>query len=208
MWKEEDCFLWLDSKNPKSIVYVNFGSLAVTSPDKVVELAIGLCKSQQNFLWIIRPELISGGDWSAILSPEFMDTIKGGGKGYVVGWCDQEQVLNHPSIGGFLSHCGWNSIVESITAGVAMICWSCFAEQQINRLCCCSQWGFGLEIDLDVNRENVESVVRELMEGEKGREVKQKAMFWKKRGEAATAMGGSSFVNLDKLIGQILLSDG
>nr|GMC65926.1 7-deoxyloganetin glucosyltransferase-like [Ipomoea batatas] len=208
MWKEDqDCFQWLNSKTPKSVVYVNFGSMAVTSPDKLVELAIGLCKSQQNFLWIIRPELIYG-DWSAVLPPEFTDVIKGGGRGYVAGWCDQEQVLNHPSIGGFLSHCGWNSIVESMTAGVAMICWSCFAEQQVNRLCCCSQWGFGLEIDLDVNRENVESVVRELMEGEKGREAKQKAMFWKKRGEAATAMGGSSFVNLDKLIGQILLSDG
>nr|GMC65927.1 7-deoxyloganetin glucosyltransferase-like [Ipomoea batatas] len=207
MWKEDqDCFQWLDSKNPKSVVYVNFGSMAVTSPDKLVELAIGLCKSQQNFLWIIRPELISGGDWSAVLPPEFMDAIKGGGKGYVASWCDQEQVLNHPSIGGFLSHCGWNSIVESMSAGVAMICWSCFAEQRLNRLCCCSQWGFGLEIDLDVNRENVESVVRELMEGEKGREVKQKAMFWKERGDVAVGVGGSSFSNLDKLIGEVLLN--
>nr|GLL19068.1 7-deoxyloganetin glucosyltransferase-like isoform X2 [Ipomoea trifida] len=70
------------------------------------------------------------------------------------------------------------------------------------------KWGFGLEIELDVNRENVESVVRELMEGEKGREAKQKAMFWKKRGETATAIGGSSILNLDKLIGQILLGGG
>nr|GLL19066.1 7-deoxyloganetin glucosyltransferase-like isoform X2 [Ipomoea trifida] len=205
MWKEDqDCFQWLNSKTPKSVVYVNFGSLAVTSPDKLVELAIGLCKSQQNFLWIIRPELISG-DWSTILPPEFMDAIKGD-RGYVADWCDQEQVLNHPSVGGFLTHCGWNSIVESLSAGVAMICWSCFAEQRLNRLCCCSQWGFGLEIELDVNRENVESVVRELMEGKKGREVKQKAMFWKERGDAAICVGGSSFSNLDKLIGEVLLN--
>nr|GLL19070.1 7-deoxyloganetin glucosyltransferase-like isoform X2 [Ipomoea trifida] len=148
MWKEDqDCFQWLNSKTPKSVIYVNFGSMAVTSPDKLVELAIGLCKSQQNFLWFIRPELIYG-DWSAILPPEFMDAIKGDGRGYVA------------------------------------------------------------KIDLDLNRENVESVVRELMEGEKGREAKQKAMFWKKRGEAATAVGGSSFVNLDKMIGQILMSGG
>ncbi|XP_019172036.1 PREDICTED: 7-deoxyloganetin glucosyltransferase-like isoform X2 [Ipomoea nil] len=206
MWKQDqDCFQWLNSKTPKSVVYVNFGSMAVTSPDKLVELAIGLCKSMQNFLWIIRPELISG-NWSEILPPQFMDAIKGGRRGYVSHWCDQEQVLNHPSVGGFLTHCGWNSIVESMSAGVAMICWSSFAEQGLNRLCCCSEWGFGLEIELDVNGENVESVVRELMEGEKGREVKKKAFLWKERAEAAIGVGGSSFSNLDKLIGEVLLS--
>ncbi|XP_019172087.1 PREDICTED: 7-deoxyloganetin glucosyltransferase-like [Ipomoea nil] len=206
MWKEDpNCIQWLDSKPPKSVVYVNFGSMAVTSPEKMVELAMGLCKSMQSFLWIIRSELLSS-DWFATLPPEFMNAVKS--RGYVAGWCDQERVLNHPSIGGFLTHCGWNSILESMSAGVAMLCWSCFGDQPLNRLCCCAQWGLGVEIDSDVNRENVGSVVRELMEGEKGREVKKKATFWKERAEAATSGGGSSFSNLDKLIREVLLCDG
>ncbi|XP_019172139.1 PREDICTED: 7-deoxyloganetin glucosyltransferase-like [Ipomoea nil] len=206
MWrKDPSCIQWLDSKPPKSVVYVNFGSMAVTSPEKMVELAMGLCKSMQNFLWIIRSELLSS-DWFATLPPEFTNAVKS--RGYVAGWCDQERVLNHPSIGGFLTHCGWNSILESMSAGVAMICWSCFGDQPLNRLCCCSGWGLGVEIDSDINRENVGSVVRELMEGEKGREVKKKATFWKERAEAATSVGGSSFSNLDKLIREVLLCDG
>nr|GMC65924.1 7-deoxyloganetin glucosyltransferase-like [Ipomoea batatas] len=206
LWKEDStCTQWLDTKNPKSVVYVNFGSLAITNPEKLVELAMGLSKSMQNFLWIIRPELISG-DWSTILPPEFTDAVKD--RGYIADWCDQEKVLNHPSVGGFLTHCGWNSMVESMSAGVAMVCWSFFADQPLNRYCCCSEWRLGLEIENDVKRENVESVVRELMEGEKGREVKKKALFWKERGEVATSVGGSSFLNLDKLIGEVLLSGG
>nr|GMC59790.1 7-deoxyloganetin glucosyltransferase-like [Ipomoea batatas] len=204
LWKEDlTCTQWLDTKNPKSVVYVNFGSLAITNPEKLVELAMGLSKSTQNFLWIIRPELISG-DWSTILPPEFTDAVKD--RGYIANWCDQEQVLNHPSVGGFLTHCGWNSMVESMSAGVAMVCWSFFADQPLNRYCCCSEWRLGLEIENDVKRENVESVVRELMEGEKGREVKKKALFWKERAEVATSVGGSSFLNLDKLIGEVLLT--
>nr|GMC65925.1 7-deoxyloganetin glucosyltransferase-like [Ipomoea batatas] len=206
LWKEDStCIQWLDTKNPKSVVYVNFGSMAVTNPEKLVELAMGLSKSMKNFLWIIRPELISG-VWSTILPPNFMDAVKD--RGYIANWCDQEQVLNHPSVGGFLTHCGWNSMVESMSAGVAMVCWSFFADQPLNRYCCCSEWRLGLEIENDVKRENVESVVRELMEGEKGREVKKKALFWKERGEVATSVGGSSFLNLDKLIGEVLLSCG
>ncbi|XP_031107685.1 14-3-3 protein beta/alpha-A-like [Ipomoea triloba] len=89
-----------------------------------------------------------------------------------------------------------------MSAGVAMVCWSFFADQPLNRYYCCSQWRLGLEIENDVKRENVERVVRELMEGEKGREVKKKALFWKERAEVATSVGGSSFLNLDKLIGE------
>nr|GMC62534.1 7-deoxyloganetin glucosyltransferase-like [Ipomoea batatas] len=135
MWREDpNCIQWLDSKPSKSVVYVNFGSMAITTPEKMIELAMGLCKSMQNFLWIIRSELLSS-DWFATLPPEFMNAVK--------------------------------------TRG-----------------------------------ENVGRVVRELMEGDKGREVKKKATFWKERAEVATSVGGSSFSNLDKLIREVLLCDG
>ncbi|KAI9081237.1 hypothetical protein K1719_036809 [Acacia pycnantha] len=117
----------------------------------------------------------------------------------------QEQVLAHPSVGGFLTHSGWNSTIESICGGVAMICWPFFAEQQTNCRFACTEWGIGLEIESDVKRGGVERLVRELMEGEKGKEMKKKALEWKKMAEEATSgSGGSSFQNFQTMIRQIL----
>ena len=114
LWKEEpECLEWLDSKDPNSVVYVNFGSVTVMTPDQLVEFAWGLANSKQTFLWIIRPDLVSGA--SAILPPEFLEEIKD--RGLLASWCPQEQVLSHPAIGGFLTHSGWNSTLESICSG-------------------------------------------------------------------------------------------
>ncbi|XP_058745834.1 7-deoxyloganetin glucosyltransferase-like [Vicia villosa] len=105
LWKEDPkCFEWLDSKEPESIVYVNFGSTTVMSVEKLLEFAWGLANSKKPFLWIIRPDLVIGG--SVVFSSEFVNEISD--RGLIVGWCQQEKVLKHPSIGGFLIHCGWN----------------------------------------------------------------------------------------------------
>ncbi|KAK6115477.1 hypothetical protein DH2020_007746 [Rehmannia glutinosa] len=176
LWKEEpECLEWLDSKHPNSVVYVNFGSITVMTPNQLIEFAWGLANSNQSFLWIIRPDLVSGDE--AILPPEFVETVKE--RGMMANWCPQDKVLNHPSIGGFLTHSGWNSTLESICSGVPMICWPFFAEQQTNCWYSCAKWGIGMEIDADVKRDGVESLVRELMIGEKGQEMKRRAMEWK-----------------------------
>ncbi|PHU20387.1 UDP-glycosyltransferase 85A3 [Capsicum chinense] len=133
------------------------------------------------FLWIIRPDIVSGEQ--AILPSEFMEETKE--RGMLTGWCPQEQVLSHPAIRGVLTHSGWNSALESISNGVPMICWPFFVEQQTNCWFKCTQWGIGVEIDNNVKREEVESVVRELMVGEKGKRMKKKAMEWKKLAEEA-----------------------
>ncbi|KAK9285053.1 hypothetical protein L1049_024237 [Liquidambar formosana] len=173
LWKEDPtCLEWLDSKEPNSVVYVNFGSLVVMSPQQLIEFAWGLANSMQTFLWIIRPDMVMGG--SAILPPEFMTNIEK--RGLIANWCPQEQVLNHPSVGGFLTHCGWNSIVESVCGGVPMICWPFFADHQTNCFYSCEYWEIGMEIDNDVKRDEVEKQVRELMEGEKGKEMKKRVM--------------------------------
>ncbi|XP_022738554.1 7-deoxyloganetin glucosyltransferase-like [Durio zibethinus] len=204
LWKEEpQCLPWLDSKEPNSVVYVNFGSITVMTPDQLNEFAWGLANSNQTFLWVIRPDLV-GGD-SAILPPEFVTETKE--RGLLASWCPQEQVLSHPSVGGFLTHNGWNSTIESISSGVPMICWPFFAEQQTNCRFSCTKWGIGVEINSDVKRDEVEGLVRELMEGEKGKAMKQKALEWKRMAEEATTTpNGSSCKNLDQLINQVLLS--
>ena len=203
LWKEEpECLEWLDSKDPNSVVYVNFGSITVMTADQLVEFAWGLANSKQTFLWIIRPDLVSGD--SAILPPEFLEETKD--RGLLASWCPQEQVLSHPAIGGFLTHSGWNSTLESICSGVPMICWPFFAEQQTNCWFCCTKWGNGLEIDNNVKREEVESLVTELMVREKGKDMKKKALEWKNKAEeAAKSSGGSSYSNLDKVV-QVLLT--
>lgn len=203
LWKEDPgCLKWLDSKEPGSVIYVNFGSITVKTPQELVELAWGLANSMQNFLWIFRPDLATSG--LPVLSHEFVKETKD--RGFIASWCDQERVLSHRSIGGFLTHCGWNSAIESLSAGVPMICWPFFADQQTNTLCCCARWGVGAEVEDSVNREKVESVVRELMEGERGKEMKRRVMDWKKKAEDATSPCGSSFMNFDKMVREVLLS--
>lgn len=203
LWKEEpECLEWLDKKKPNSVVYVNFGSITVMTRDQMVEFAWGLANSKQEFLWIIRPDLVTGE--SAFLPAEFVEETKN--RGFLAGWCPQEQVLNHPSIGGFLTHNGWNSTLESISAGVPMISWPFFAEQQTNCWFCWAKWGIGMEINSDVKRHEVENLVIELMVGEKGKEMKKKAAEWKKVVRAAAQPpDGSACSNLERVI-KVLLS--
>ncbi|KAJ4965963.1 hypothetical protein NE237_017812 [Protea cynaroides] len=150
------------------------------TPHQLLEFAWGLANSEQSFLWIIRPDLVAGG--STILPFEFVSQTKN--RGMLASWCPQEQVLSHQSIGGFLTYCGWNS--ESICGGVPMICWPFFADQTTNCRYSCTHWGIGTEIDNNVKRDEVEKLVRGLIEGHKGKEIKSKAMMWKKKAEEAT----------------------
>ncbi|KAL2468115.1 UDP-glycosyltransferase 85A2 [Forsythia ovata] len=204
LWKEDQhCLEWLDSKEPNSVVYVNFGSVTVMTPKQLIEFAWGLANSNQTFLWIIRPDLVTGDD--AILPPEFLEATKE--RSMLSVWCPQEKVLSHPSIGGFLTHSGWNSTLESIGSGVPMICWPFFAEQQTNCWFSCTKWGIGMEIDSDVKRDEVKILVKELMIGEKGKEMKEKALEWKKLAQDSSKYShGSSYKNLEKLINLLLLS--
>ncbi|XP_022963845.1 7-deoxyloganetin glucosyltransferase-like [Cucurbita moschata] len=204
LWAEEpECVEWLNSKEPNSIVYVNFGSITVMTPEQLIEFAWGLANSGKPFLWITRPDVVVGD--SAILPPEFVEETKD--RSMIASWCCQEQVLNHPSIGGFLTHSGWNSTLESICAGVPMISWPFFAEQQTNCRYCCTEWGIGMEIDSNVKRNEVEELVRELMDGEKGKKMRENVMNLKIKAEEAYNRGGSAYKNLDKLIDEVLLSN-
>ncbi|WJX65701.1 7-deoxyloganetin glucosyltransferase [Trifolium repens] len=162
LWKEDTkCLKWLESKERGSVVYVNFGSVTVMTPEQILEFAWGLANSKKPFLWILRPDIVIGG--SFILSSEFEDEISD--RGLIASWCPQEQVLNHPST------------IESIRVGVPMLCWSYFADQRAN------EWKIEIEIDTNVKREEVEKLINELLLGDKTKKMRQKAMELKKVAE-------------------------
>ncbi|KAL5675829.1 hypothetical protein ACJX0J_011960, partial [Zea mays] len=138
LWKEDaSCFRWLDGRKPRSVVFVNYGSVTVMTSAELVEFAWGLANSGHDFLWIIRPDLVSGD--AAVLPPEFQEAIEG--RGLLANWCAQDAVLRHQAVGVFLTHSGWNSTLESLCAGVPMLCWPFFAEQQTNCRYTCAEWG-------------------------------------------------------------------
>ncbi|KAF7848741.1 hypothetical protein BT93_L1603 [Corymbia citriodora subsp. variegata] len=198
--EHDECLHWLDSKEPKSVIYVNFGSIAFMTHQQLVEFAMGLASSNQCFLWVLRPDLVDGD--TTTLPEEFVEETRE--RGFLSGWCPQERVLCHPSIGGFLTHCGWNSTIESLSAGIPMLCWPCFGDQPTNCKFICDDWGVGLEMDGNVKRDDVERLVRELMEGEVGEKMRRKAMEWKMMAEEAAGEKGSSSMNLDKLLDEVL----
>lgn len=200
LWKEDtECLQWLDNQDEASVVYVNFGSITVMTTKQLEEFAWGLANSEHKFLWVIRPDLLAGE--TVALSEVFKRETRE--RGMLVSWCPQEKVLTHPSVGAFLTHSGWNSTLESICGGVPMICWPFFAEQPTNCRYVCAKWKIGMEIDSNVKREEVEGLVREMMEGEKGKEMRLKAREWKERAEQAATSGGSSYGNMNRLVNDL-----
>ncbi|PNT68880.1 LOW QUALITY PROTEIN: hypothetical protein BRADI_3g46552v3 [Brachypodium distachyon] len=115
---------------------------------------------------------------------------------------NDQEVLQHKAIGAFLTHCGWNSMLESISTGVPMLCWSFVADQHTNSRYACSEWRVGMEIGS--NRKEVESAIREVMEGDKGKEMRRMAMERKEKATVAALPGGPSWVNLEKVIRGVL----
>ncbi|RCV39616.1 hypothetical protein SETIT_8G238300v2 [Setaria italica] len=200
--KEDDgCLAWLGTKRPRSVVYTNFGSIAVLTTQQIEEFAWGLANSGYDFLMVIRDDQANGAFGGGI-TPEFVEETKG--RCYVTRWCPQAAVLQHEAVGAFLTHCGWNSMLESICSGVPMLCWPFGADQQTNCRFACTEWRVGVEVGGDVKRAEVEALVRDVMGGgEKGMELRRRAAEWKERAAAASEPGGSSWVNLDRLVNEV-----
>ncbi|XP_060194459.1 UDP-glycosyltransferase 83A1-like [Lycium barbarum] len=140
-WPEDsNCLNWLDQQPHNSVIYVAFGSLTILDLTQFQELALGLESSKRRFLWVVRENLILNGD--SVYPKGFKDRV--GNRGHIVKWAPQQKVLAHPSIACFVSHCGWNSTVESVSNGVPFLCWPYFADQLFNQSYICDIWKVGL----------------------------------------------------------------
>ncbi|GJN07716.1 hypothetical protein PR202_ga25570 [Eleusine coracana subsp. coracana] len=206
IWEEDTrCLSWLDGK--KSVVYVNFGSVAVMTSSQTREFALGLAACGFPFLWVKRPDVVdnNAGEDVAHLSDAFNDAVAEG-NGLVVPWCAQAAVLRHAAVGLFVTHCGWNSLLEATAAGLPVLGWPVFAEQTTNCRQVCQVWGNGAELPDQVESAAVARMVREMMEGELGREKREKAAEWKTKAEAATGKDGSSWRNVERLLQDVLLA--
>ncbi|KAD7479814.1 hypothetical protein E3N88_02950 [Mikania micrantha] len=204
LWCEIDCTRWLDSKPRGSVLYVSFGSYAHTSKHDLKEIAWGLLQSDVYFVWALRPDLVSSNDTNA-LPFGFEKQVKD--KGLIVGWCNQKTVLSHPSVGGFMTHCGWNSILESIWYGIPLICFPLLTDQFTNRKLVVDDWKIGINLcerKKLVDREEVTKKVKELMMQEESNELRIEIKKVQRTLEDALATGGSSERNLDQFISQVI----
>ncbi|EOA24025.1 hypothetical protein CARUB_v10017240mg [Capsella rubella] len=197
---EEDmsCIEWLNKQKPRSVIYISLGSMVQMETKEVLEMAWGLCSSNQPFLWVIRPGSIAGFEWIESLPKEVIRMVSE--KGYVVKWAPQIEVLGHPSVGGFWSHCGWNSILESIAEGVPMICRPFQGEQKLNAKYIVSGWSVGIHLEGEVERGEVERAVKRLIVDEEGAGMRERALGLKEKVKASTRSGGSSYNALDELV--------
>lgn len=202
---------WLDSQPRESVLYVCFGSGGTLSSEQLTELAWGLEASRQRFILVARRPVDSSvsavyfsvGDdkfeASDYLPVGFLERTRGVGM-VVHDWAPQSAVLRHLSTGAFLSHCGWNSVLESVVEGVPIIAWPLFAEQRMNAAMLVEEVGVAVKVaevgEEVVGREEVERVVREVMEGgEEGKAIRRRARELRETAKMALGDGGSRILH-------------
>ncbi|XP_062092562.1 UDP-glycosyltransferase 76F1-like [Humulus lupulus] len=201
--EDKSSISWLDTQPPKSVVYVSFGSIAATSEAEFLEIAWGLANSEQPFLWVVRPWSVSGAEWLELLPKGFIENL--GGRGHIVKWAPQKEVLAHVSVGAFWTHNGWNSTLESICEGVPMICMPCFSDQKVNAVYVSRVWKVGFQLENGkLERGEIEQNIRKLMKAKEGEEIRCRASKLKEKSLSCLKQGGSSYQSLDSLVSHIL----
>ncbi|THG06364.1 hypothetical protein TEA_016968 [Camellia sinensis var. sinensis] len=215
---EKECIQWLNSMKPNSVLYACLGSQCRLVPPQLIELGLGLESSKHPFIWVIK----TGGErfqelekW--LIDENFEERVKG--RGLVIkGWAPQLLILSHPSIKGFLTHCGWNSTIEGVCFGLPMVTWPMFAEQFLNEKLVVEilrigvrvgvevpvRWGDEERVGVVVKREEVEKAIERVMEGgEEGDERRKRAIELGEKAKRAMENGGSAHVNISLLIEDI-----
>ncbi|KAI5077594.1 hypothetical protein GOP47_0007418 [Adiantum capillus-veneris] len=196
-----ECIEWLDRQRKQSVLYVSFGSLFLPSMDNLASIANGIRDSKQPFLWVIRPRS-STGNVASILPEGFMDETKE--RGLIIPWAPQLQVLSHPSLGAFLTHCGWNSTLESVSMGVPMIACPLVSDQPTNSTYACEFWKVGMAVKRhdygSITSLDVERVVRTVLEETGGEEMRKRAIELREAARRATRSQGSSCIHMEEFI--------
>lgn len=215
---DDKCSAWLDSMKPRSVVYVSFGSLVRQTPEQLVEIGLGLEASGLPFIWVIKAGERASEFEAWLTEQEF--EVRNNGRCLVIrGWAPQLMILSHPAVGGFLTHGGWNSALEGITAGVPMLIWPLFAEQFLNEKLLVHILRIGVSIGVQTvtnwraeeatgvlaNRTDIDKAVRELMdEGQDGEDRRNRANELGEKARRAIQQGGSSDFNLSLLIQDVI----
>ncbi|XP_039138153.1 zeatin O-glucosyltransferase-like [Dioscorea cayenensis subsp. rotundata] len=214
--RRSECLDWLDKQVEKSVLYVAFGTTSMMSDEQIEELAIGLEKSEQKFIWVLRDA--DSGDVFADeqnadkrrrkLPPGYEERLKGVGM-VVRDWVPQLEILAHKAIGAFMSHCGWNSCMESLSFGVPILAWPMHSDQPRNAMCVSEYLKVGFMVrDWEHRMEVVSSmviveVVKRLMVSDEGMEVKNRARELGEQIRAGVSHGGSSWKEMQSFISYI-----
>ncbi|XP_044487154.1 anthocyanidin 3-O-glucosyltransferase 2-like [Mangifera indica] len=211
---------WLDDQPPSSVVFLCFGSMGSFNEDQVKEIACALEQSGHRFLWSLRqpspkgqfPVPIDYTNLTDVLPEGFLDRTAAVGK--VIGWAPQVSVLAHKAVGGFVSHCGWNSTLESIWFAVPIAAWPMYAEQQLNAF----QMVVELESAVDINMEyrkdfsgenkmlvsagEIEKGIRKLLEDDN--KIRERVKEMSEKSRKVMMEGGSSFTSLGCFIDDVM----
>ncbi|KAJ0985558.1 hypothetical protein J5N97_003914 [Dioscorea zingiberensis] len=189
---QHGCLEWLDTQKEASIVYISFGTVIMPPPGELVELAAGLEASGAPFIWSLK-------DAARVhLPPGFLDRVKG--RGLVVPWAPQTQVLAHFAVGAFLTHCGWNSILESIAGGVPLLCRPFFGDQPMNARAVSHVWKIGVVFEGGVVKEKeMVNALNVILKADAGKKMRMNVNELKIMALQATMPGGSSVNNFDAL---------
>ncbi|PRQ22265.1 putative UDP-glucuronosyl/UDP-glucosyltransferase [Rosa chinensis] len=194
------CMKWLNEHPKNSVAYISFGSFAQLGLEEMEELAWGLRRSKSKFLWVVRES-----ETAKVPKGFIEETAE---KGLVVSWCCQLEVLAHEAVGCFITHCGWNSTLESLCLGVPLVAMPQWTDQSTNAKYIRDVWKIGVKAQPDekgiVRREEVEHCISEIMEGERGKEIQKNAMKWKDLARKAVIQGGSSDKNIDEFIATLV----
>ncbi|KAL3653575.1 hypothetical protein CASFOL_003256 [Castilleja foliolosa] len=214
---KHECLKWLDSQPSKSVIFLCFGRRGLFSPEQLGEMAAGLENSGHRFLWSVRgiqskQTANDDLDLDALLPEGFLERTKN--RGFVIkSWAPQEEVLSHDSVAGFVTHCGWSSVLEAVSYGVPMIAWPIYAEQRMNRVFMVEEMKVALPLEQDaaangfVKAVELEKRVRELMDSKMGRAVRNRVEEMKKAAELAVRENGSSLIALAKFVESVTRVD-
>ncbi|XP_022899286.1 gallate 1-beta-glucosyltransferase-like, partial [Olea europaea var. sylvestris] len=208
----DNCIDWLDSKPPSSVVYISFGSVVNLKQEQIDEIAYGILNSEVPFLWVMKPHREKLGLPGVALPEKFLE--KAGDKGKIVQWSPQEQVLNHPSVACFVSHCGWNSTMEALTSGVPVVAFPQWGDQVTDAKYLVDVFKVGIRMcrgeaeNRIIPRDEVEKCLREATSGSTAEEIKINALKYKKAAEAAVEAGGSSDKNMQDFVDEIIRMHG
>nr|UTO68657.1 UDP-glucosyltransferase 6 [Isatis tinctoria] len=203
---------WLDDQPDSSVLFLCFGSMGVFSAAQITEIAHAIELVGFRFIWAIRTNMEGDGDPHEPLPEGFVDRTMG--RGIVCSWAPQVDILAHKATGGFVSHCGWNSIQESLWYGVPIATWPMYAEQQLNAFEMVKELGLAVEIRLDyvadgdrvtleiVSADEIAAAIRSLMDGDNL--IRKKVREVSAAARKAVSDGGSSMVATGDFIRDIL----